>query len=90
MIYILIMIVIFLLIWYCRDIAETYRSCRDCDNLHVPVNGILVSNPFIWPSSGASSVDDLYILGKDTGADIGTDVGPLTHLSAPDHVLLTN
>ena len=76
--------------WTGGNRAENYRSCRDCDNLHMPPNGLSVLNPFIWPYSGTSCVDDMYILNKDTGVDIGTEVGPLTHLSAPDHVVLTN
>lgn len=96
MFYILLVIVIFLLVWYYKDIylqridAENYRSCRDCDGYSMSATGTNVLNPFIWPYSGTKCVDDVYILGKDAGVDIGTAVAPLTNPSSPDHVILTN
>jgi hypothetical protein len=70
--------------------VENYKSCRDCGNDSVAANGTIVVNPFVWPYSGSQCVDDLYILNKDTGVDIGTGKGPLTHLNTPDHVIMTN
>lgn len=91
MVYVLLLIIIFLVVLYWKDLAgESYRSCRDCDGYQMSPKGTPVINPFIWPYSGTRCVDDVYILGKDTGIDIGTSVGPLTHLSSPDHVILTN
>lgn len=94
MIYLLLVIVIFLIVLYMTDFgalkSEKYRSCRDCDGYQMAPNGMPILNPFIWPYSGTRCVDDVYILGKDAGVDIGTNVGPLTHLSSPDHVILTN
>jgi hypothetical protein len=95
------MIVILLIALYFMDVyplgkvpvgkaQEKYRSCRDCDGYSMSPTGTPVLNPFIWPYSGTRCVDDIYILGKDAGIDIGTTVGPLTHLNSPDHVILTN
>ncbi len=71
-----------------KNPSETYSSCRDCDGYRMNKSGTLVINPFIWPYSGASCVDDLYILNKDSGLDLGFNQGPLTHLNTPDHVEL--
>lgn len=101
MIYVLCIIIVFLLIWYFRDFmlctfagwtggnmrTENYRSCGDCDNHNMPTNGISVLNPFIWPYSGTPCVGDLYNSDKSTDAQSS---GSLTHLNAPDHVVLTN
>jgi hypothetical protein len=85
--YILILIIILLLIWWFQ--SEHYRSCRDCEG-GVAANGTAVLNPFVWPYSGTGCVDDLYMLGKDSGVEIGTGKGPLVSPNAPDHVVLTN
>jgi hypothetical protein len=90
MIYVLIVIVILLFVILLTRPEEPYRSCRDCDGYAMAPNGTPVLNPFIWPYSGTGCVDDVYILGKDAGVDIGTAITPLTHASAPDHVILTN
>lgn len=90
MFYLLLMIVILLLVIYYTTPREPYRSCRDCDGYAMAPNGTPVLNPFIWPYSGTQCVDDVYILGKDAGVDIGTGITPLTHLNSPDHVILTN
>lgn len=73
--------------------AENYGPCRYCDsdsNYRVPRNGTLVLNPYVWPYSGTQNVNDLYILNKDVGTDFNFECGPLTQLSAPDHVILSN
>lgn len=92
MFYVLLVIVIFLIALYLSDVypMEKYRSCRDCDDYVMAPNGTPVLNPFIWPYSGTRCVDDVYILSKDAGVDIGTAITPLTHLNSPDHVILTN
>jgi hypothetical protein len=91
MVYVLLVIAIFLIVWYYTQIRhEKYRSCRECDNPGLAPNGTPVLNPFIWPHSGAGCIDDIYILQKDVGVEIGTGKGPLTNPSAPDHVVLTN
>ena len=91
MFYVLLVIVILLIaLYFVNARAEPYRSCRDCDGYVVAPNGMPVLNPFLWPYSGSRCVDDVYILSKDAGVDIGTAVTPLTHLNSPDHVLLTN
>lgn len=76
-----------LIIWLNR--TESFRSCAGtpCDG-HMPRNGIAVVNPFVWPYSGTPYLDDLYILNKDTGLNLGFDSPPITHLSTPDHVEL--
>lgn len=76
--------------WFSAAAAEGYRSCRDCDGYLMPANGITVINPFVWPYSGTQCIDDLYILNKDVGLDLGFRSGPVTHLNTPDHVVLTN
>ena len=92
MFYVLLLIVVLLITLYFTELnpREKYRSCRDCDGYSMSPTGTPVINPFIWPYSGTRCVDDVYILGKDAGIDIGTTVGPLTHLNSPDHVILTN
>lgn len=83
---ILVLIIILVALIYS---TERFRSCRDCEG-GVAANGTIVVNPFIWPYSGTQCVDELYALNKDSGVDIGTKRGPLTHLNTPDHVILTN
>jgi hypothetical protein len=68
---------------------EGYRSCNDCDG-RMPRLGMVVLNPFMWPYSGTSCVDDLYILNKDSGLDLGFETTPITHLTTPDHAELLN
>lgn len=77
--------------WFKKP-TEKYGPCynQPCDNYKMPRNGSPVLNPFIWPYSGTQNVDDLYILNKDSGTDFNFECGPLTQLSAPDHVILTN
>ncbi len=93
MIIAVLLLVILIFLWYFGYIAlgrgEAYRSCSDCIN-KMPRDGILVVNPFVWPYSGTANVDDLYILNKDIGTNLGFNTAPLTHLSTPDHVELIN
>lgn len=67
---------------------ETFIPCNDCDQ-RMPRNGISVLNPFVWPYSGAQSIDNLYSLGRSSGVDFGFNAPAPTHLSTPDHALLT-
>ncbi len=89
----ILLIVILIALWYFGYIGtghqEAYRSCHDCIN-KMPRDGILVVNPYVWPYSGTSNIDDLYILNKDIGTNLGFGTAPLTHLSTPDHVELVN
>jgi hypothetical protein len=96
----IILIVIVILLWWFGYIGgvscgsdgrgkEAFRSCNDCIGV-MPRDGIAVVNPYVWPYSGISCVDDLYVLNKDTGLGLGFGSGPLTHLSTPDHVELIN
>lgn len=66
---------------------EGFRDCDDCDK-KMPSTGVSVINPFVWPYSGTSHVDDLYILNHDNGVDLGFKTGPLYSLNTPDHVEL--
>lgn len=83
-----VIIIALLIIWFTR--YEGYRSCRDCYGLYMPKNGMSVLNPFVWPYSGTQCIDDLYIINKDSGVDLGFKHPPLTHLNTPDHVELVN
>ena len=80
--------IILLMVMYQRP--ETFRSCRDCDFLSMSSRGTLVLNPYFYPSSATSCVDDLYIGHKDTGTEVGMIDPPPISPSTPDHVLLTN
>ena len=75
--------------WSWADIPfmESFRSCSGCDGRMYP-SGMSVLNPFMYPYSGVSCVDDMYIFNHDNGLDLGFPKGPLTHLSTPDHVEL--
>jgi hypothetical protein len=84
----LLVSILLVLYWYFYLYTEAYRSCRGCDDYRMPRNGVAVLNPFIWPYSGTSCVDDLYILNKDSGVNLNFSEAPLTHLSTPDHVEL--
>ncbi len=75
--------------WFESMSEEAYRSCRHCDEYKMNKNGTPVLNSFIWPYSSTASVDDLYILNKDSGLQLNFSTAPLTHLSTPDHVELT-
>ena len=72
---------------------EPFRSCTDCDKTgaadRIPTGGMTVLNPFVYPYSGTSCVNDLYVLHNDADVDLGSDLGPLTHLNTPDHVAMT-
>lgn len=71
--------------------GESFRSCSDCKTSGVlPLDGIIVLNPFIAPYSSNQCVDDLYIQAKDQKKSDFYLGGPLTNLSSPDHVVLTN
>jgi hypothetical protein len=82
------LLIVLILVWFFRK--EGYRSCSGCRGGAMPSTGVVRLNPFLPPYSSESCVDNIYVISKDTGVDIGTDVGPLTHLNTPDHVVLTN
>ncbi len=93
---IILAIVLIMYLVYCdykgKSLTEGFRSCSSCDNDlgNLPRDGLLVLNPFIAPYSVNKCVDDLYIQATDaekTNLYLG---GPLTNLSTPDHVVLTN
>jgi hypothetical protein len=69
--------------------TEGYRSCRDCTGYSMSKSGTTVINPFVWPYSGTSCVDDLYIKNKDVGLDLGFTLAPISP-NTPDHVPPTN
>lgn len=65
---------------------EHFGVCRDCDTTipdrEIPAAGFSTVNPFIYPYSGAECIDEIQSI-------VSTHV-PLTHATAPDHVVLTN
>jgi len=65
---------------------EGYRSCRGCDGNVMPWNSPLALNPFVYPYSGTSCLDDVYKLGADGSVDVGFNDKTLTHLSEPNHI----
>lgn len=71
----------------CFVSSEEFQACYQCDK-RMPINGVSVLNPFVWPYSGTPHVDDLYILNHDSGVDLGFTGGPLYSLNTPDHIEL--
>lgn len=67
--------------------TERYRSCNDCGGRSIPRFGVSVLNPYVWPYSGGSCVNDMYVINRDHGIDIDFAPTP-SHLSTPDHVEL--
>lgn len=82
-----IVLVILVIFWYIGS-SEAFRSCRQCDGV-MPREGVLALNPFNWPYSGIGYLDDLYIQHVDQGLDLAFNPPPLTHLSTPDHTVMT-
>lgn len=80
-----LIVVVILLV--CFASSEEFRECYWCES-RMPVNGVSVLNPYVWPYSGTNHVDDLYILNHDAGVDLGFAGGPLYSLNTPDHVEL--
>lgn len=68
------------------DQKENFGVCQDCDTTipdrEIPSGGFSTINPFIYPYSGAECLDEIQSI-------VSTHV-PLTHATAPDHVVLTN
>ncbi len=81
-------VVLFLILIAYFASRESFLPCIDCSDNYVPKNGVLVINPYVWPYSGTKCVDDLYILNKDHGQDIGFSKPQMRHLNTPDHVEL--
>lgn len=70
--------------------TESYFPCNSCAGYSMAQNGTPVLNPYKWPYSGTSCVDNLYMLNKDKGVDMEFSQAPLTHAAVPDHVIYTN
>jgi hypothetical protein len=83
-------IVLLLILVIYRYNVEEFRACGGCRGGDIPPGGITRLNPFLPPFSSTPCIDDIYIINADTGVQLGTGVGPLTHLNTPDHVVLTN
>lgn len=86
-----IVILAILLLGYFYLYREDFLPCEGCDDTGGFVGdtgsfaGLPAINPYTWPYSGTSDIADLYVANL-----IRSDRLPLTHLSAPDHVVLTN
>ena len=89
MLLILAVIVFLLILYIYYSRKENYDSCGGCRGGDLNPSGVHMLNPFLPPYSAQACVDDLYIIENDTGVKLD-QVGPLTHLNAPDHVVLTN
>ena len=67
--------------------SEGYRPCYgDCPSL--PAKQPAVINPYVWPYSGASCLEDLYIMDRDVRG--GSTAQPLVSLNTPDHTILSS
>jgi len=84
---VILVVIVIILVWYLYS-KENYGVCNDCDNKVMPQDGLVVLNPFIWPYSGTPCINDLYLLNKDNGVDLGFEAGPMYHLTTPDHVAM--
>jgi hypothetical protein len=86
-----LLLTIVLLLLYWKWCVESFLPCEGCDDVGLFVAGtdkfagLPAINPYTWPYSGTADLSDLYVANL-----IRSDRMPLTHLSAPDHVLLTN
>jgi hypothetical protein len=83
-----VLLLVYLVGWWRDRGAEHYGPCKSCDGQRMSAEGLPVINPFVWPYSGTSCVDDLYMLNADKGVNFGFSEAPITHLSTPDHVEL--
>lgn len=83
----IVIIIILLAFWTWRQ--ENYAPCPpdECPT-RMPPEGLTIINPYIWPASGTIYPDELYFLRESTGIGLSFGGPPLTHLNAPDHVVL--
>ena len=66
--------------------SEGYAPCKgQCDQPPLPPAGLVRLNPFQWPYSAYADPDAPY-----ESPSAAMRVAPLTHLTTPDHVVLTN
>lgn len=84
---VLAVVAIMLAIVLLKNERENFGYCVPDDKCSRALSkeGTLVINPYMWPYSGTTCIDDLYAVNK-----MQDDMPPLTSLSAPDHVVLTN
>jgi hypothetical protein len=86
---VLVVIAIIILgLWVTGNIrfTEGYAPCKgDCSQAPLPPAGIVRLNPFEWPYSAWANPDTPYM-----SPSAAMRVAPLTHLTTPDHTVLTN
>lgn len=85
--YVLISAAILVVLWLLWRPSEGYLPCLgDCPEL--PTKPPVVVNPYMWPYSGASCFDDLYVMDRQVRGT--SDIQPLVSLNTPDHVVLSS
>ena len=81
-----VIVSVLVLLAYTNKLSEHYSPCSDCDRNVLAGGGTSVLNPFIYPYSATSCVDDIYKL-KNKEFNFGA--GAMYHQNTPDHVILT-
>lgn len=79
-------ILVVLYLW--GSIREGYKPCIDCDDQTLPKTHPAVINPYVWPYSGASCPEDLYVMDRQVRGE--STAQPLVSLNTPDHVVLSS
>lgn len=77
------------IVWWLGSIraSEGYKPCYgNCTT--IPSKQPAVINPYVWPYSGATCLEDLYIMDRDVRG--GSTAQPLVSLNTPDHTVLSS
>lgn len=83
---VLLIVLIILLVWY-ANAGEGFFACTYCDTYSPTPATSVVLNPFVWPYSGTGSIDDVYVVEKDSENGGGT--ATMYNQFTPDHALKT-
>lgn len=82
---------VLLILWIMYDTTphETYLPCYgDCENQKLPAKNPVVINTYMWPYSGATCMEDLYIADRNIRGN--STAQPLVSLNTPDHTVLSS
>ncbi len=71
-------------------VAEGFWPCVHCDDYsrYIVRKPTVILNPYIWPYSGTTSNEDIYIQDIDSAHAISNGI-PMYNQFTPDHVLKT-
>ncbi len=70
--------------------SENFWPCPQCDDYspYIVQKPQIVINPYVWPYSGAASIEDIYIQDIDSVQSMKSGI-PMYNQFVPDHVLKT-